>query len=796
MYAKKKDCYSGARRTIECVGEKKATIRGNLNGRRISSRILEERIQQAVRDGARILHIEADGQHGIGGRIWKSGEIVKIDVYGPVGQRCGGMGMPGTEITVYGSASDDVGWLNCGARITVLGDVTNGAFNAAAQGILYVQGSGGARCDTLTKHNPRFDPPQSWYFRDVGDSFAEFKAGGISVVCGVNPRNPDNVLGYRPCVGMVGGIIYFRGKIQGFSEKDVKLLDISEMDWDWLTVNMVPFLTAIDRLSYYEELTCSPDEWKKLIPYTPEQRRLMQWFSVSLNDFRKNGWEREIGEGGLFAEYIDHNRWEVIPYIATGELRRVRPVWLNERCLPPCAYACPTHIPTHKRARLIREGKINEALELMLEYSPLPATVCGEICPNLCIDACTRSRHDRSLQIDKLGYLNMDTPAPEKLPPTGNNIAVIGGGPAGMSVAWQLALKGHHVSIYETSGRLGGKIEQCIPRERLSHAVLDKEIGRFRDIGVDIHLNIKVTKEKFEEIYKDHDIVVIACGAHKPRNISFPGSEYTTSAYDFLRDINAGKKPRLEGKKVIVIGAGNVGMDVASEAYIYGAASVTAIDIQKPAAFGKELEMAKKKGTQIIWPKVAERYDPEGKKVYFNDGTSMDADCVIIAIGDMPLLDFIPHFIHSERGWLIVNEFYQTSDSKVYAIGDVTGLGLVTHAIGQGKMVAEHIHSKLTSAPYSYVRKDVIPYDRIKKEYYEISFIGYDNPLSEAERCLSCGTCRDCHICETTCQWGAIKRVEYNNGRYEYVVDDDRCIGCGFCANVCPCGIWEMVENN
>jgi len=96
--------------------------------------------------------------------------------------------------------------------ITVLGDVTNGAFNAAAQGILYVQGGGGARCDTMTKRNPRFEPPQSWYFRDVGDSFAEFKAGGIAVICGVNPRNPENVLGYRPCVGMVGGTIYFRGR--------------------------------------------------------------------------------------------------------------------------------------------------------------------------------------------------------------------------------------------------------------------------------------------------------------------------------------------------------------------------------------------------------------------------------------------------------------------------------------------------------------------------------------------------------------------------------------------------------
>ena len=162
------------------------TIYGNVKGHRVPSRILEEQVQQSVKDGARDIHIIADGQHGIGGRIWPRGETVKITVEGPAGQRLGSMGMAGTEIIVKGSASDDAGWINCGARITVLGDVTNGAFNAAAQGTLYVQGSGGARCDTMTKHNPRFDPPMSWYFRNVGDSFAEFKAGGIAVVCGVD----------------------------------------------------------------------------------------------------------------------------------------------------------------------------------------------------------------------------------------------------------------------------------------------------------------------------------------------------------------------------------------------------------------------------------------------------------------------------------------------------------------------------------------------------------------------------------------------------------------------------------
>ncbi len=775
------------------------TIYGTVNGHRISSRILEEQIQQAVQNGARELHIICNGQHGVGGRIWPrsaSGgrsETIKITVEGPVGQRLGSMGMTGTEIIAKGSVSDDVGWLNCGAKITVLGDVTNGAFNAAAQGILYVQGSGGARCDTMTKHNPRFDPPQSWYFRDVGDSFAEFKAGGIAVVCGVNPRNPQNILGYRPCVGMVGGTIYFRGPIQSYSDKDVKLLNLTPQDWEWLKNNMNTFLEAIDRTSYYDELTRSIDDWKKFIAYTPQEKRLRRWFKISTSDFRKNIWEKEVGQGGIFAEYLDHEL-TLLPYITTGKDRRNKPVWANEKYAPPCEYACPTHIPSRKQASLIRQGKLHEALELVLQYSPLPATVCGQICPNLCMQSCTRGQLDKPFSIDKLGRLALDMPAPKKAEPTGHTIAVIGGGPAGLSAAWQLALKGHSIDLYEASNKLGGKLELCIPRERLPHEILKKELSRFEEIGVTVHLKANIDQKKFEEIYKSHEILVVACGAHKPRMLTFPGSEDVISAIEFLKGINIGDLPNLNNKKIVVIGAGNVGMDVASQAYNCGAGSVIAVDIQKPAAFGKEMEIAKAKGTQILWPKFIERYDKKQRKIYFTDGTFLEADLVVIAIGELPILDFLPINIHTEKGWIIVNEIGQTSDVKVFAIGDATRLGLAAHAIGQGRIAAETIHYQLMHAPRWPEIKQVIPYERIKTEYYDVCK-GDFTPEGEAEKCMSCATCRDCHMCEAACYWGAIARVEHEDGSYEYVVDDDKCIGCGFCAGICPCGVWEMVEN-
>ncbi len=769
------------------------TIKGNLRGERVPSRILEEQMQQAVQEGAREIHVIADGQHGIGGRLWPRNETVKILIETPAGQRVGSMGMPGTEIVVKGSASDDVGWLNCGAKITVLGDVTNGAFNAAAQGILYVQGSGGARCDTMTKHNPRFDPPQSWYYRNVGDSFAEFKAGGIAVVCGVHPRNPKNVLGYRPCVGMVGGTIYFRGPIQGYSERDVKLLDLTPQDWEWLTTNMKPFLEAVDRMASYPELTRSPEDWKKILAYTPQEKRTRKWLKVSTADFRKNMWEKDVGQGGIFAEYFSHDL-TLLPYITTGKDRRNKPVWANEKYLPPCAYSCPTHIPSHKRATLIRQGKLHEALELVLQYSPLPATVCGQICPNLCMQSCTRGQVDKPLSIDKYGQLALDLPAPKREASTGHAIAVIGGGPAGLSAAWQLGLKGHSVDLYEATDKLGGKLELCIPRERLPHEILEKELSRFREIGVDVRLGTQIDQKKFEEIYREHEVVVVACGAHRPRVITFPGSEYAVSAYDFLKGINIGELPDLKGKRIVIIGAGNVGMDVASQAYNCGAVSVTAVDIQKPAAFGKEMEMAVSKGTQILWPKFTDRYDSQEKKIYFTDGTSLDADLLVVSIGDVPILDFLPPAIHTDRGWIAANDIGQTSDVKVFAIGDATRLGLVTHAIGQGRITADTIHYQLMHAPRMPEVKQVIPYDRIKTEYYDVCR-GDFAPEPEAHKCMSCATCRDCHMCETTCYWGAISRLEHSDGSYEYVVDDDKCIGCGFCAGICPCGVWEMAEN-
>ncbi len=194
-------------------------LSGFENGHRIESRILEERMQQAVENGYRTFEIEAFGQHGIGGRLWKAGnDRLHVKISGAPGQRVGSMGFPNTLIEVFGPSSDDVGWLNGGAEIIVHGHATNGVANAMAQGKVYVAGNIGARGMTMTKHNPRFAPPELWVLGSAGDYFAEFMAGGIAVICGYEPQDPKNVVGFRPCVGMVGGRIYFRGPHKGYSK--------------------------------------------------------------------------------------------------------------------------------------------------------------------------------------------------------------------------------------------------------------------------------------------------------------------------------------------------------------------------------------------------------------------------------------------------------------------------------------------------------------------------------------------------------------------------------------------------
>lgn len=757
----------------------------------------EKLVRQAASASAS-LFLETYGQHNIGIRLQREGGL-DIRVKGPSGQRLGCMGMPGTRIHLEGATSDDVGYLNIGAEITVLGDATNGACNAMAAGKVYIAGSIGARGLTMTKWNPEYEKPELWVLGSTGDSFAEFNCGGIAVVCGIDAKNPENILGYRPCVGMVGGVIFFRGKIDGSHHKTSARLTVpSDEQWQWLVQHMPDYLERIGRADLLETLT-RREEWQVLIAVTPQERALMWSGPMPMAEFRNTHWNKALGGDPLrdLAPGLDRSP---IPAIVTGELRRKKPWWANCEAAAPCTYYCPVHIPTVDRLRLLREGKAEEAYDLLLRYTPLPASVCGAVCPNLCMENCSRSGVDSSIDMQILGKAVGQFPAPKPAPSVGKKVAVIGGGPAGMNVAWQLAMAGIDTHIFEADGKLGGKLAQVIPWERLPQAIWDMEIARFTAFpNITVSLNSPMSKSKFTELQNSFDHVVIAIGTHEPRRLQFPGNERVTTALDFLKSAKS-EAPMPVGREVVVIGAGNVGCDVACEAYRLGAEKVTLVDIQKPLAFGKEKEAAEELGAQFRWPVFTREVTAEG--LLTTEGELIPAQTIFISIGDVPALSFLPESVETitvgGAAWITTNKAHVTSNAKVLAVGDVERPGLATNALGAGKEAAEYIIAECQGKEWQPFTKPVVLQQALTIAHYTPAPIGATE-TEQADRCLSCAACRDCHLCETICPTGAISRRELapgyhgeNGATFEYVSDDKKCIACGFCADTCPCAIWTM----
>jgi NADPH-dependent glutamate synthase beta subunit-like oxidoreductase/glutamate synthase domain-containing protein 3 len=767
-------------------------IAGVENSLRVDSRILEERIQKAVEDGYRQIEVTALGQHGIGGRLWRADDgQVKVNVLGSSGQRLGSMGFPNTIVEAFGPVSDDVGWLNAGAIIIVHGNATNGAANAMAQGKVYIDGDIGARGMTMTKHNPRFEPPELWVFGKVGDSFAEFMAGGIAIVCGSGAEEEKNVLGYRPCVGMVGGKIFFRGQQEAFSKSDAKLISsLPDDEWDWLKTNLKSFLKAIGKQSLFDRLSAKREDWQLLAARKPSEK--LGRSVRNMAKYRKEVWEKELGKGGLIGDLSALDR-SPIGLITTGILRRYVPSWENEKYLPPCQAHCPTGIPVQKRWELIRKGKIDEAVNLALEYTPFPATVCGYLCPNLCMQNCTRHLVSlQSVDVTLLGKASLNAHEPAPLSSTGKKVAVIGGGAAGLSVAWQLWLKGHDVVIVESKKRLGGKITETIPKSRIPNDIVEHEIARLAKNIRHIHLGAPLTKDEFVKIKSENDFVVIAAGAGKARKLAVPGIDKAVTAADFLRQSKQDKAK--VGNKVVIIGAGNVGCDAASEAARLGAKSVTLIDVQEPASFGVERQNAEAAGAKFLWPRFTKAITDKG--IELTNGEVLPADNVIVAVGDVPDLSFLPNDVTTDKDFIVVDDHYQTNDAQIFAIGDAVKLGLLTEAIGAGRIAARTIDDLLRGRAETYDKLPMIDYERVKLEYFDPRIGKFADTTTCASQCASCGACRDCGMCEEICPEKAISRMELAGGTFEYAVDAERCIGCGFCAGACPTGVWELVENS
>jgi NADPH-dependent glutamate synthase beta subunit-like oxidoreductase/NAD-dependent dihydropyrimidine dehydrogenase PreA subunit len=511
----------------------------------------------------------------------------------------------------------------------------------------------------------------------------------------------------------------------------------------------------------------------------------------SMHSFRSDVWDKELGRGGLIGDLTQLDRLP-IPLITSGSLRRYVPVWENRKYAAPCEATCPTGIPVQERWRLIREGRVDEAVDLALSYTPFPASVCGYLCPNLCMQSCSRQISAMAaVDVSQLGRASLEAKLPDLPPLSDKKIAVIGGGPAGISVAWQLRQHGHQVTIYEVARALGGKITQVIPQSRIPKKVITKEMQRVKEVIPQVNLQQPLGPEDVIQLKEDFDFVVVATGAQNPRSLSVPGNERAIAALDFLK---AARKDKARvGKNVVIIGAGNVGCDAAAEAHRLGAKNVTLLDIQEPASFGKERDAAEAAGAEFRWPVFTQEITHSG--VILTTGEEVLADTVIVSIGDVPDLEFIPETITTENGFVKVNDTYQTSDPQIFAIGDVVRPGLLTEAIGSGRVVARAVCDILEGRQPAFEKRAMIDRRRVTLEYFDPRITEFADLDHCGSQCSSCGACRDCGICVSVCPQSAISRKELESNAYEYVVDEDLCIGCGFCAGACPCGVWDLVEN-
>ncbi|WP_308622078.1 4Fe-4S dicluster domain-containing protein [uncultured Desulfovibrio sp.] len=273
-----------------------STVHGH---ERMSTRELLLRIRSAVEAGETEFSIAASGQHDIGGPLWNArGETLRFEIENP-GQRVGSMALPGTEILVRGSAPADVGWLNAGGHITVLGDAGDTTGHCAAAGKIHVGGRAGARTGSLMKHDPLHEPPELWVLGGVGSFAFEFMGGGRAVVCG---HDCAASLGERPCVGMVGGVVYVRGACPELPP-EVRLLPLDAGDREWLDGGMAEFLGAIGRPELLEALG-HWEEWRKIVPVPragdAEAARGTQAGRPGVREFHARAWP----EGGLFGDVL------------------------------------------------------------------------------------------------------------------------------------------------------------------------------------------------------------------------------------------------------------------------------------------------------------------------------------------------------------------------------------------------------------------------------------------------------------------------------------------------------------
>jgi putative selenate reductase YgfK subunit len=522
---------------------------------------------------------------------------------------------------------------------------------------------------------------------------------------------------------------------------------------------------------------------------------------------------------------------------------------------PPCRLACPILTDAREYIQLIAERRFEEAFAAIRKQNPLPG-ICGRICTHPCEVSCKRGQVDEPIAIATLKRFAADGSRKDEYEAqpnesTGHNVAVIGSGPAGLSAAHDLALLGHHVTIFEVLPVLGGMLRVGVPSYRLPKDVLNEEIKAILDLGIEVKTGVRISdKIKIADLFdQGYKAVFLAIGAHKDRKLGIPGEdefEGVVSAVSFLRDVSEKRNPKV-GKKVAVVGGGNTAVDSARSVLRMGAETVHMVyrrsKDEMPAA-QEEIEEAIQEGVQIAYltspleilgedgkvsglkciknelgePDASGRRSPEPVP---GSEFTLDVDTVIAAIGQAPesslLADELDLAEGAQRIAVKDPDSLATGLPGVFAGGDaVTGPATAVKAIAAGKRAAISIdhylrgealpkaeplkeaeEKKLASEIVEKTRR--LPRPRVQTLSVDSRLAGFDEVASgltedqavqEAQRCLHCNLgayldqerCITCGACVEVCPLDIPSRGE--DGKVD--VDVFKCQACGTCAAECP----------